>query len=96
MSNIGRLILMSSNDNRSWLYKFSHMNYRRELIKIIITIVILSCIIGCKERADTQISKDYKYKVGQIWNYDNRPGEENSTIKILKIDKYEKPMDSKF
>ncbi len=29
-----------------------------------------------------------KYNVGQEWNYKTRPGEENSTLKILKIEEY--------
>jgi hypothetical protein len=29
-----------------------------------------------------------KYKVGQEWNYKTRKGEENSTLKILKIEEY--------
>jgi len=32
-----------------------------------------------------------KYKVGQEWNYKTRNGEENSTLKILKIEEYPKP-----
>ncbi|MDQ0592784.1 hypothetical protein QFZ37_001153 [Chryseobacterium ginsenosidimutans] len=31
-----------------------------------------------------------KYKVGQEWNYKTRKGEENSTLKILKIEEYPK------
>lgn len=29
-----------------------------------------------------------KYKVGQEWNYKTRKGEENSTLKILKLEEY--------
>jgi len=32
---------------------------------------------------------DNKFEVGQIWNYRTRDGEENSTIQIVKIEKYE-------
>jgi hypothetical protein len=32
---------------------------------------------------------DNKFKVGQIWNYNTRIGEENSTIEILKVEKYD-------
>jgi len=31
-----------------------------------------------------------KYKVGQEWKYKTRKGEENSTLKILKIEEYPK------
>jgi len=33
---------------------------------------------------------DDTFKVGQVWKYNTRKNEENSTIKILKIEKYEK------
>jgi hypothetical protein len=32
---------------------------------------------------------DDKFKVGQIWNYQTRPGEEKSTLIILKVEKYD-------
>ncbi|WP_338761139.1 hypothetical protein WAF17_14905 [Bernardetia sp. ABR2-2B] len=32
---------------------------------------------------------DEKFEVGQVWNYETRKGEENSTIQIVKIDKLE-------
>jgi hypothetical protein len=31
-----------------------------------------------------------KFKVGQVWKYSSRLGEESSTLTILKIEKYEK------
>ena len=31
-----------------------------------------------------------KFKVGQVWKYNNRLGEDSSTLTILKIEKYEK------
>ena len=31
-----------------------------------------------------------KFKVGQVWKYANRNGEDSSTLTILKIEKYEK------
>lgn len=31
-----------------------------------------------------------KFKVGQVWKYANRDGEDSSTLTILKIEKYEK------
>lgn len=31
-----------------------------------------------------------KFKIGQVWKYSNRPGEDSSTLTILKIEKYEK------
>jgi hypothetical protein len=40
-------------------------------------------------QSDSQDFLDDKFKVGQIWNYDTRIGEENSTFEILKIEKYD-------
>ena len=31
-----------------------------------------------------------KFKVGQVWKYNNRPNEDSSTLTILKIEKYDK------
>ena len=31
-----------------------------------------------------------KFKVGQVWKYENRKGENTSTLTILKIEKYDK------
>lgn len=36
----------------------------------------------------TQCSEKTTYKVGQEWSYKTRQGEENSTLKILKIEEY--------
>ncbi len=49
-----------------------------------------SWFTGCKEQSDNRDFEDDKFKVGQIWRYDNRTGEENSTVEILKVEKYEK------
>ena len=35
------------------------------------------------------LNMDKKFIVGQEWNYETREGEENSTLKILKIDEIE-------
>jgi hypothetical protein len=37
-----------------------------------------------------QTIKIEKFKVGQVWQYKNRAGEDGSTLTILKIEKYEK------
>lgn len=56
------------------------------MIKLqIITALLLSLFLtNCKNPEIT------KYKVGQEWNYQTRKGEENSTLKILKIEEYPK------
>jgi len=49
----------------------------------ILSILILSFFLtNCKNPETT------KYTVGQEWNYKTRKGEEKSTLKILKIEKY--------
>ncbi|WBO85155.1 hypothetical protein [Hymenobacter yonginensis] len=59
-------------------------------IKIVIIMAgLFSWFTGCKEQSDEQDFQDDKFKVGQIWKYDTRLGEENSVIKILKVEKYD-------
>lgn len=48
----------------------------------IIAAASLLLFIGCTKKYDM------KYSVGQEWKYKTRQGEENSTLKILKINKY--------
>lgn len=55
---------------------------------------LLSFFTSCKgqtkeENKDIEITSD-KFKVGQIWKYSNRVGEDSSTLAVLKIEKYEK------
>lgn len=38
----------------------------------------------------TACAENSKYRVGQEWQYKTRPAEENSTLKILKIEEYPK------
>lgn len=40
-------------------------------------------LTNCKDNSNA-----VKYNVGQEWNYKTRQGEENSTLKILKIEEY--------
>ena len=42
----------------------------------------------CKKENNENNFQDDKFKVGQIWDYQNRTGEENSKITILKVEKY--------
>src|SRR6185295_6191348 len=53
---------------------------------------LFSFFISCKGQTknEPQIIVSDKFKVGQVWRYDNRPGEDSSTLTILKIEKYEK------
>ncbi|MFL9481574.1 hypothetical protein ACI6Q2_02275 [Chitinophagaceae bacterium LWZ2-11] len=42
-----------------------------------------------EKNKDIETSSD-KFRVGQVWKYNNRAGEDSSTLTILKIEKYEK------
>ncbi|EJL72478.1 hypothetical protein [Chryseobacterium populi] len=54
------------------------------MIKLYILIVTAFLFFfGCKKN-------NMEYSVGQEWKYKTRPAEENSTIKILKIEEYPK------
>ena len=49
-----------------------------------------SCIGRTKEKSNGIETPSGKFKEGQVWKYNNRPGEDSSTLTILKIEKYEK------
>lgn len=57
--------------------------------KFIIMAGLFSWITSCKQQSDKRDFQDDKFKAGQIWNYNTRLGEENSTIEILKVEKYD-------
>jgi len=59
-------------------------------IIIIVLAGLFASSFGCKDQSDKGNFQDNKFKVGQIWNYETRKGEENSKIEILKVEKYEK------
>lgn len=45
-----------------------------------------------KRKTDSRESRNYHddtFRVGQIWNYNTRRGEENSVLTILKVEKYD-------
>jgi|SRR5688572_15875631 len=55
---------------------------------------LLSFFTSCsgqnnKNDKDVEITSD-KFEVGQVWKYNNRPGEDSSTLTILKVEKHEK------
>lgn len=54
------------------------------MIKTYILLIIASFLFTLSCNGKTE------YKVGQEWNYKTRKGEENSTLKILKIEEYPK------
>jgi hypothetical protein len=59
---------------------------------LIIMAGLFSFLISCKEQNSQTVQSltNEKYKIGQVWKYDNRIGEDSSTLTILKIEKYEK------
>ena len=59
-----------------------------KLLKMFIMFGILNLFTGCKKENNGNDFQDNKFKAGQIWNYQNRTGEENSKITILKVEKY--------
>lgn len=57
------------------------MNHR--MIKLyFLAAALLLFFLGCTKK------DNMKYNVGQEWKYKTRPGEENSILKILKIEEY--------
>jgi hypothetical protein len=61
----------------------------RTISLIVIMAGILNGLTGCKNQTGKGDFQDDKFNVGQIWNYNTRPGEENSTLTILKVEKYD-------
>lgn len=45
---------------------------------------------NAQEKAPVEFTTAGKFKVGQVWKYDNRPGEDGSTLTVLKIEKFSK------
>lgn len=61
---------------------------RLTIIGIIIILAIGSRCFGQNKFIEDMEYKDDNFEVGQIWSYENRQGEANSTIQIVEIDKY--------
>lgn len=59
---------------------------------LVILFSICSFLLSCKgQNTKNKLHlADSNLKVGQIWKYKNRTGEDSSTVTILKIEKYEK------
>jgi hypothetical protein len=54
-------------------------------------LVLIACALGagaCKKKSDLTDATDRKFKVGQRWSYWARPGEEQSTFTICKIESH--------
>jgi hypothetical protein len=63
-----------------------NMNRRLLLLALTLTAAVTTLAIAKKEKSDLKEVKDEKYKPGQVWSYKTRPGEETSTITILRVD----------
>lgn len=52
---------------------------------------LLSFLTGCvgQGKKEQLNYEDDKFKAGQIWKYQTRRGEENSTLTILKVERYD-------
>jgi hypothetical protein len=53
----------------------------------------LSFLTNCKgqiEEKSNMETNSGELHAGQVWKYNNRPGEDSSTLTVLKIEKYEK------
>jgi hypothetical protein len=58
---------------------------------LFITMAALLNWFSClKKPVNQKIFQDDKFIAGQIWKYNTRPGEEKSTLTILKVEKYDK------
>ena len=59
----------------------------------ILMIGFLSILTNCKGQTKEKSNMGAtsgKFQVGQVWKYYNRPGEDSSTLTVLKVEKYEK------
>jgi len=61
---------------------------------LVITVAMVSATGGCKDRSQSTLTdlgaSHAKYKPGQVWHYRARPGEEQSTLTILKVESHPK------
>ncbi len=63
---------------------------------LMIGVALFSLLAGCKGQEQHKENTNHmetapgKFKIGQVWKYHNRAGEDSSTLTILKIEKYEK------
>lgn len=62
------------------------MNAKREIMNIRIYLIVLIMVsglfLGCNQ---STAYKDDKYEIGQIWEYETRDGEEESTLTIVAL-----------
>lgn len=61
----------------------------RRILPFIIILSLSISAIGCESVVTKESSPAHKLLAGQVWKYKNRPGEDDSVIRILKIEYYD-------
>lgn len=59
------------------------------ILLAVLLIVLANCKNQTKEKIPHMDKTSDKFRAGQVWKYDTRPGEDNSTLTILNVEKYE-------
>lgn len=62
------------------------MNRRLLFFVLFLTAGLAALAAAKSDKTELKKVKDDKYKPGQVWSYKTRPGEETSTITILRVD----------
>lgn len=63
---------------------------KRRIVLFLLANALFILLFGCGGISDMSNYADDKFKVGQVWSYQNRVGEDKSMIRILKVENYEK------
>ena len=60
----------------------------RLIFTILLIAIALTTISGCSSSEEIEVTSPTgsKFEVGQVWRYQTRPGEEKSTIVIVKVE----------
>ena len=61
---------------------------RRLIFTILLIAIVLTAITGCSSSEEIGVisTTGSNFEVGQVWRYQTRPGEEKSTIIIVKVE----------
>ncbi|AHM59248.1 hypothetical protein D770_04905 [Flammeovirgaceae bacterium 311] len=61
-----------------------------KVINLLLICMIITLLTSCGGKDHPSVSSslmnDYKYQAGQVWQYETRKHEENSTLEILQVD----------
>ena len=60
----------------------------KAMLSTLILVIFTSCSMNSEKKQNVTLKDvtDSTYKVGQVWNYNTRPSERNSTFTIVKIE----------